>query len=121
MASPQSTKNETIDRRQLGERLREAREYLGLSQEEVAKHVGIPRSALSHIESGQRGVDALELKTLATVYKLPLAHFTGEAPIKPQLPEDVAHIARKVASLSKSDQEELGRFAEYLKARKAGK
>ncbi|MGH7206326.1 MAG: helix-turn-helix domain-containing protein [Nitrospiraceae bacterium] len=114
-------KPQAIDRQQLGDRLRKTREYLGLSQEEVAKRIGIPRSALSNIESGQRGIDALELRKIAELYKLPLAHFTGETSAKAGLPDDVAHLARKVASLSKSDRAELERFAEYLSARKAGK
>ena len=55
-------------RKTLGERLREAREYLGFSQEEVATYLQVSRSALSNIESGQRKVDALELKKLASLY-----------------------------------------------------
>ena len=43
-----SAKDEKVDRQRLGARLREAREYLGLSQDEVAKYLSIPRTALSH-------------------------------------------------------------------------
>ena len=39
------------DRKTLGERLREAREYLGFSQEEVATFLGVSRSALSETSS----------------------------------------------------------------------
>jgi len=53
-------------RRRLGEKLRQAREYLGLSQDEVARHLRVPRTALTNIESGQRRIDALELKSLPT-------------------------------------------------------
>ena len=67
------------DRRAMGERLRQAREYLGFSQEEVAKYLNISRSALSNIETGQRKVDALELKKLASLYKRPVTHFTGDS------------------------------------------
>ena len=42
------------DRQVLGERLKEAREYVGLKQDDVAKKLGIPRSALSNIEAGSR-------------------------------------------------------------------
>ena len=107
------------DRKALGERLRAVREYLGFSQEEVAAHLGIPRSALSNIESGQRKVDALELKKLASVYKHPTSYFTGgaEADDLP-LPEDVAHLARTASQLSPDDRAELGRFADFLRARK---
>jgi transcriptional regulator with XRE-family HTH domain len=106
-----------VDRQQLAARLRDAREYLGLTQEEVARYLGVPRSALSHIESGQRRVDALELKRLAQLYKQPMGYFTGESQVESGLPEDVAHLARAAASLSERDRQELRRFAEYLRAR----
>ena len=110
-------KEGTVDRQQLGARLRESREYLGLSQEDVAKYLRIPRSALSHIESGRRRIDALELKRLAELYKRPVAAFTGESQIKEGMPEDVAHLARAAERLSERDRQELSRFAEYLRAR----
>ena len=49
-----------VDRQVLSERLRAARQYLGLKQDEVAKALGIPRSALFNIEAGARKVDAIE-------------------------------------------------------------
>lgn len=113
----ESRTDEAIDRQKLGARLREAREYLGLSQDEVAKYLGIPRTALSHIESGQRRIDALELKKVALLYKRPLAYFTGEAQADASLPDDVAHLARAAAGLSERDRQELSRFADYLRAR----
>lgn len=109
------------DRRAMGERLRQAREYLGFSQEEVAKYLGISRSALSNIETGQRKVDALELKKLASLYKHPVTHFTGEDPEDQAVGEDVAHLARKASELSAEDRAELGRFADFLRAKKQTK
>ena len=106
------------ERRRLGEKLREAREYLGLSRDEVAKHLGVPRTALTNLEAGQRGVDALELKRLADLYRQPVSHFTGsEDDAAAALPSDVAHLARTAASLSVKDRQELERFAEYLRTR----
>jgi transcriptional regulator with XRE-family HTH domain len=114
-----SAKDEAVDRQKLGARLREAREYLGLSQDDVAKYLKIPRTALSHIESGQRGVDALELKKMAQLYKQPVVYFTGEGQPNAGMPDDVAHLARAAAGLSEGDRRELSRFAEYLRARAA--
>jgi transcriptional regulator with XRE-family HTH domain len=108
---------ENIDRQKLGAKLREAREYLGLSQDEVAKILGIPRTALSNIESGQRGIDALELKKLSQLYKRPVTYFTGESQPDAGMPDDVAHLARAAAGLSEGDRRELNRFAEYLRSR----
>jgi transcriptional regulator with XRE-family HTH domain len=111
--------NQEGERVKLGERLREAREYLKLSQDEVARLLGIPRAAISLIESGQRKVDALELKKLAQVYQRPASHFTGGEAKAPKLPAAVEHLARKAAALSDRDREELARFAEFLQSRAA--
>jgi transcriptional regulator with XRE-family HTH domain len=105
------------ERRRLGERLREARKYLGLKQEEVATYLKIPRTALTDIENGQRRVDTIELTRLAKLYRQPVGYFTGEDEATASVPVDVAHLARQVADLSPQDRDELGRFAEYLRAR----
>jgi transcriptional regulator with XRE-family HTH domain len=105
------------ERRQLGDRLREARKYLGLKQEEVATYLKIPRTALTDIENGQRRVEVIELTRLAKLYRQPAAFFTGEDEASANLPVDVAHLARRAADLSPEDRDELGRFAEYLRTR----
>lgn len=105
------------ERRRLGDRLREARKYLGLKQEEVATYLKIPRTALTDIEGGHRRVEAIELTRLAKLYRQPVTYFTGEDEASASLPVDVAHLARQAAELSQQDRDELGRFAEYLRAR----
>jgi transcriptional regulator with XRE-family HTH domain len=109
--------DDEAERRVLGERLRDARKYVGLSQEEAAAILKLPRTALTDIESGQRKVEALELKRMAELYRQPVSHFTGEDASAAPLTADVAHLARQAASLSPKDREELGRFAEFLRAR----
>lgn len=109
--------NDEKERRRLGERLREARKYLGLKQEEVAGYLKIPRTALTDIENGQRRVEAIELARLARLYRQPVGFFTGEDEAAARLPVDVAHLARQAAKLSPKDRDELGRFADYLRAR----
>jgi transcriptional regulator with XRE-family HTH domain len=111
---------EVDDRKVLGDRLREAREYLGFSQEEVATYLGVPRTALSLIETGSRKVDALELKKLANLYKRPVAYFTGEGAEEEAYGEEVAHLARKARDLTPEDRAELGRFADFLRAKAKG-
>jgi len=104
----------------MGERLRESRKYLGLRQEEVAQYLDIPRTALTDIENGSRRVEALELARLARLYRQSVGYFTGDEAVSAGLPADVAHLARRVADLSTEDRAELGRFADYLKARAKG-
>ena len=109
----------TTERAALAARLREAREYVQLSQEEVAQILQIPRSAISLIEKGERKVDALELKQLAQLYQRPVEDLTAaEAP--PELPQEIAHLARTASKLTARDVEELTRFAQFLQGRSRG-
>lgn len=100
---------------QLGKRLKEAREYVGVTQEEAAAYLDVRRSAISEMEAGKRGVGALEMKRLASLYQRPTSWFTGE--VEPPVPEDVAFLARTVSNLSENDRSELANFAEFLRSR----
>lgn len=105
------------ERLTLGAKLKEAREYLDLSQDEVARSLDVPRSAISLMEAGQRRVDALELKKLAQLYQRPVDHFTGRSRAEPEVPETVRHLARTATRLTEQDREELLRFAEFLQTK----
>ncbi len=104
-------------RKELGDKLREARRYLGLTQDEVSQKLGIQRTALGDIETGQRRVDAIELSQLAKLYQRPTSHFLGEELDDIELNEEIAHLAKQVKELSDRDRDELSRFAEYLRVR----
>src|SRR5260221_7522287 len=114
---PASPVHDERERQRLGERLREARKYLGLNQEDVAAYLKIPRTALGDIESGQRRVEAIELTRLAKLYKQPVSYFIGEDAAAAALPAKVLFLARQAAELSDQDKEEVSRFVEYLRAR----
>jgi transcriptional regulator with XRE-family HTH domain len=105
-------------RRELASRLKERREYLSLSQEEVAQMLRIPRSAISLIENGERKVDALELKKFAEIYQCPLDYFTGSPGDATGVNREIAFLAKAAAKLSPKDREELLRFAQFLDAKK---
>lgn len=110
---------EEIERTEMARLLKESREYLELSQDEVARELGVPRTAISLIESGQRKVDAIELQKLAKLYQRPMGFFTGEDLAASGLPEDVEHLARTASKLSTQDRQQLTEFAAYLRARSA--
>jgi len=101
----------------LGAKLEEAREYVGFEQEQVARHLGIPRTAVSETENGKRTASALELKRLAHLYQRPVQCFTGDEPV---VPTDVAFLARTASSLSDTDRQELQRFTEFLREKARG-
>lgn len=99
-------------RREIGVRLREAREYVDLTQQEVATALGVPRSAISLIEKGQRRLETLELKQLAELYGRPMSHFTGEK--DRQQPSEIQVLMRKAEAMSDRDRREIVRFADWL-------
>lgn len=99
----------------LGARLREAREYVGLLQEDVATALGIPRTSVHALEAGKRKVTGLELRRLARLYRRPVAWLLGD---EVEL-SDVEPLHRATAELSAEDKEQVLRFAQFLAA--AGK
>ena len=63
----------------LRERLRAARIEAGLTQAQVGHLVGKPQSFISKTESGERGVDFIEMQVFARVYGKPLPYFEDKA------------------------------------------
>lgn len=107
-----------LEVRALGARIREEREYRGFSQEEVADHLGIARSAISLIETGSRGVEALELKKLAQLFECTVGYLLADDNEMDVKDETVTAVARAAKELSKQDREEIMRFAQFLQAKK---
>lgn len=101
----------------LGARLREVREYLGLSQQQVAHATGITRSAISEIEHGRRKVDSLELRKFSKLYKYPISALLGEQPSGGNSDglDAISALARAVGDLTEQDMAELVRYAQFLK------
>ncbi len=59
------TNDAKIDQKEMGSRIRQAREACGLTQEQVAGHLGLKRPVVSLIESGERAVSLAELEKLS--------------------------------------------------------
>ena len=102
----------------LSARLKEAREYRGFSQENIARYLGVPRSAVSLIENGSRRVSATELSLLASLYQTTMESLTGLDGEESE-PESVRMVARAAAELSVTDRDEVLRFAQFLRSRKS--
>jgi transcriptional regulator with XRE-family HTH domain len=109
MTSSEPTDPEWVD---IGRRLKQVREYLNLSQQVVAQTTGVPRSAISDIERGQRKIDSLELRKFARLYSYPVGYFLGD-----DGPADASVLAltRAVAGLTDDDKDEVIRFAQFLR------
>ncbi|MDH4220196.1 MAG: DUF4065 domain-containing protein [Candidatus Aminicenantes bacterium] len=57
--------------RKLGAKIKKIRKSLGLSQERVAKTLGINRVAISQIENGDRKISAEEVAKLSKIFNVP--------------------------------------------------
>jgi len=64
-----------LDAKLFGQRLRIARERLGLSQEELASQLESDQRAISEYEHGKRKITAIELPLFARELQVPLLYF----------------------------------------------
>lgn len=99
---------------ELGQRLKEARESLGLTQAAVAESLAMPRPSISEIEAGRRKVGVIELERLARLYRRPVDHFLGRSPSATG-DEVVEALFRTTSALSGDDRKQVLRFAEFLR------
>lgn len=107
------------ERAGLGRRLREAREYLGLSSEHVARQAGITPAVLAALEAGRRTIDGVELQRLADVLKVPAAFLlSGDDALRSDARHNAAYRAlfRSARDLVDEDRRQVLRFAQFLEA-----
>lgn len=110
------------EKESLAKRLKEARDYLGLSQEYVAQQTGIPRPAISEIEAGRRKVDSLELKRFSKLYGRPIEFLLGgneESAVGAAADPVEVKLRPLMRELKEEDREEILRFVEYLQHRRS--
>lgn len=60
---------------EIGQRIRKARERVGMSQEDFAHAVNKDQRAISEYENGKRKVSASELSVFASVLSVPISYF----------------------------------------------
>lgn len=93
----------------LNERLKNARSELHLSQEYVAKFIGVTRTAIVEIESGKRKVSAEELQKFSELFSIPTDELlNGKIIEKP-----VQMFARRFEALDEEDQKEILNLIEF--------
>ncbi|MFI1727403.1 helix-turn-helix domain-containing protein [Streptomyces sp. NPDC020489] len=115
--APSHIDTDTDQRARLGQRLKATREYLGLSQQQVAERTGIVRSAVSDIERGVRKVEVMELQKFARLYRLPASYFLDEEEAADAGEHALAGLPRTARPLSEGDRIEVAKFIQYLQAR----
>ena len=100
--------------RALYERIKEARTELHLSQDYVAKFLGVNRTAIVEIESGKRKVSADELGKFSELFQIPADELlNGRSTEMP-----VQMFARRFGALDEADQQEILNLIEFTRMMK---
>lgn len=106
-----SSSTDSADQQVIGRRLREAREVLGLTQEQAAAALGVQRTSVTSMEQGKRNVSAAELARLSSIYRRSVDWLLGreESPTV-----EGSALLRATNGLSDADKEQVLRFAQFL-------
>ena len=100
------------------ERIRELREKLHLSQDYVAKYLGMSRTSYTQLENENRTIKADDLSKLSTLFGVSADSLLSDTAVD----TPVIMFARSFANLSETDQAEimnLIRFKEQVKAQRS--
>ncbi len=101
--------------KEIGARIKEYREKLSFSQEFVANQVGLNRSAIAKIESGDQSLKSVELDKLATLFGV-----TADEILKgnDSVYDEARVFARAIDGLSENDKKEIMNLIEFKKSLK---
>lgn len=103
--------------KELGKRLRAARQRLHMSQDELAKAIGAGnQSTVAGWERGRTEPDGETLARLAVILKVSTDHLLGVESDVLSLPSDVTDLAKDIAKLSPADRAVIEKFVAALKA-----
>jgi transcriptional regulator with XRE-family HTH domain len=92
----------------VGRRLRRYRESIGLSQSQVAQHLGVTQVAISNWELGRSQAGYVQLTTLSRVYGVPVGDFF----IDTETSADGDGVSRRFEQRLERIERELGLAAE---------
>lgn len=108
------TDNNSDSKSLIGSRLKEARRLAGLSQDQVAKMINIPRPSVSEFESGNRRVSADELTSLCEIYDVSTDWVVGNS--ASTISKDDPRLELAARELSKLKDDDLDRLLKVMAA-----
>jgi transcriptional regulator with XRE-family HTH domain len=74
---------------QIGAAIKQRREYLRLSQQDIAERMQMGRSTYAHYETGYASIAVADLERLARILRVPISYFFGELPADNTDPESI--------------------------------
>ncbi|MEW6663031.1 MAG: helix-turn-helix domain-containing protein [Bacillota bacterium] len=99
----------------IGARIKQLREELGLSQNELARRAGIAQSSLSYLESGAKSPSVDTLLLICKALGVSLTEFLGETGGN-SAPEHIKPLLDRVRHLTPEQVQKLAEFIKSLKA-----
>ena len=84
----------------IGEKIKQARESIGLSQGKLAKRSGLAQSSISYIESGGKKPNIETISILANALDLPVSYLLDNQQADESLPPKLAELVKTVSLLS---------------------
>lgn len=106
----------TISQKKLGLRLKDLREQYSLSQAEMAQKIGLSRAAISEIERGNRGVEAVELAKIVNLFRLSI-----DAILRDEDPADTETINKMESNNFRFNAKKLKNVVLYILEKCGGK
>lgn len=108
---------ETVDpRKNLGKKIREKREEMGLSQTELANLVNkVSPAYIAYIESGNRNISTMDLMRLAKVLNTTVSDLLGERENKDNNRPEFLQALRSSADMKPLDKKRIEEFYWFLK------
>lgn len=102
----------------ISERIKEARETLGVSQAELAGRSQLTPAAISQFEKGARTPSLKTLGKLAEALEVSINYLIGTEQMEESFPSEVQAMFRGLQKMTDKDKEEMFNFYQFLKAKK---
>lgn len=87
-----------IDKREIGQKIKELRLSRDLKQQELAERVGLSRATISNVESGTRGLSLESLHKVCKVFNVSIDYFDIEVESYDEAIDLTARLQRIFAS-----------------------
>ena len=100
-----------LDRKDLGNRIKELRESRSMRQYELADRIGVSAPTVSNMESGRRAVTLKSLAKICEVFNVDISYFGIDTESFDEAIDLMARIEKLFSSLSESDRKD---FMDYI-------
>lgn len=96
--------------KKMNERLKIYRNTLGLSQQYIAKQLGVSRTTITAIESGERKVNAQELDMFSRIYGVTIDEIVND---NKEDDAEIKILTRAFETLSNDDKKEIMNLIDF--------